>query len=56
MDIVDTFTEQAPTKFHCEQYDLQQDLKRPQDSHLKKTINLGFQVLDHPLFLDNEEY
>jgi exonuclease III len=56
MDIDATFTEQAPTKFHCEQYDLQQDLKCPQDSLLKRTINLGFQVTDHPLFLDNEEY
>jgi hypothetical protein len=36
LDIDAPFTEQTPTKFHCEQYDLQQDLKCPQDSLLKK--------------------
>jgi exonuclease III len=56
MDIDDTFTEQEPTKVHCEQYDLQEDLKCPRESNLKKTINLGFQVTDHPFFLENEEY
>jgi hypothetical protein len=56
LDIDATFKEQTPTKFHCEQYDLQQDLNCPQDSLLKKTVNLGFQVTHHPLFHENEEY
>jgi hypothetical protein len=31
-------------------------LKCPRESNLEKIINLGFQVTDHPFFLDNEEY
>ena len=41
---------------HCEEYDLQSDLKFPKQFEMKKRINLGFQITAHPFLMKKNEY
>jgi hypothetical protein len=56
VDIDDTMRKEDMTRFQSKENDLETYFPCRQESNMKKSINLCFQVKNHPFFLENEEY